>query len=44
MSQVKSFTVSQAREMAAMLASLGEDNAIEWDCLLACRRRQLMDV
>ena len=44
MSQVKSCTVSQAREMAAMLASLGEANAIEWDCLPSGRRIQLMEV
>ena len=44
MSGVKSFTASQAKEMAAMLASLGEANAIEWDFLLSCKRIQLMEV
>ena len=34
MSEVKSFTASQAKEMAAVLADLGEANAAEWDCLL----------
>ena len=44
MSQAKSVTASQAKEMAAVLASLGEANAIEWDCVLACKRIQLMEV
>ena len=44
MSEVKSFTTSQAKEMAAMVASLGEANAIEWDCLLSCKRIHLMEV
>ena len=44
MSEVKNFTASQAKEMAAMMASLGEANATEWDCLLSCKRIQLMEV
>ena len=41
---VKDFTGSQAKEMAAMMASLGEANAIEWDSLLTCKRIHLMEV
>ena len=44
MNEIKSFTASQAKEMAAMMASLGEANAIEWDCLLTCKRIHLMEV
>ena len=41
---MKCLTASQANEMAAMTASLGEANAIEWDCLLSCKRIHLMEV
>ena len=41
---IKSFTAAQAKDMAALMASLGEANAIEWDCLLSCKRIQLMEV
>ena len=38
MSEVKSFTASQAKEMAARMASLGEAKAVEWDYLISCKR------
>ena len=44
MSEVKCFTASQAKEMATVMASLGEANAIQWDCLLSCKRIHLMEV
>ena len=42
--RLKTFTAAQAKEMAATLASLGEANAIEWECLLTCKRIHLMEV
>ena len=44
MNNVKCITTSQAKEMAAVVASLGEANAIEWECLLNCKRIHLMEV
>ena len=44
MSEDSASTPSQAKEMTATMASLGEVSAIEWDCLLSCKRIQLMEV
>ena len=38
MSEDSTSTTSQAKELTGMMANLGEANAIEWDCLLSCKK------
>ena len=42
MSEDSTSTISQAKELTDMMANLGEANAIEWDCLLSCKRIHIM--